>query len=391
MLFAATDLLMPAVLGSRSDAQGQSQPLDEKRSKVRASGLAAGRDGRGDAFGRRRLREAGIVLKPLLRSAGLSAIQINNEDVRIDVASQIRFLELAAKALNDPVLGFRLTHDADLRRVGLLYYVAASSETLGDALERAQRFSSIVNAGVVLKCFEARNFTIALRYAGVARHSDRQQMECLVTTLIRFCRDSTNRRLNPIAVHFVHRRLPQSSEIEKFFGCRIEFAANTDRIIFDKKAKQLRLVAADPHLNEMLLHYCEQALAYRRSREGPLQITIENAITPLLPHGKAQLGAVAQTLGVSSRTLARTLAAEGLSFGEILSQLRSDLATHYLSDPNLPISEIAWLVGYQGVSAFSHGYKRWTGMNPKKMRGKLLASPQGRKARRAAGARADKI
>src|SRR6516225_7990678 len=51
LLFAATELLMPAVLGRRSDAQGQSQPLDEKRSKVRASGLAAGRDGRGDAFG----------------------------------------------------------------------------------------------------------------------------------------------------------------------------------------------------------------------------------------------------------------------------------------------------------------------------------------------------
>jgi AraC-like DNA-binding protein len=321
-----------------------------------------------------RLREAGIVLKPLLKSAGLFAGQINRKDIRIGVSSQVRFLELAAKALNDPVLGFRLAHDADLRIVGLLYYVVASSQTLGDALERAQRYSSIVNAGVVLKCFEARNLTIALRYAGVARHSDRQQMECFVTAIIRFCRDLTDRRLNPVAVHFVHRRLPQSSEIEKFFGCRIEFAANTDRIIFDKKAKQLRLVAADPYLNEMLLHYCEQALAYRRSREGPLQIAIENAITPLLPHGKAQLGAVAQTLGVSSRTLARRLAAEGLSFGEVVSQLRSDLATHYLSDPNLPISEIAWLLGYQGVSAFSHGYKRWTGMNPKKMRGKLLAS-----------------
>src|SRR5215469_4864093 len=141
-----------------------------------------------------RLREAGIVLRPLLRSAGLSAIQINNEDVRTGVASQIRFLELAAKALNDPVLGFRLMHDADLRRVGLLYYVAASSETLGDALERAQRYSSIVNAGVVLKCFEARNFTIALRYAGVARHYDRQQMECLVTTIIRFCRSLSKMR-----------------------------------------------------------------------------------------------------------------------------------------------------------------------------------------------------
>ena len=66
------------------------------------------------------------------------------------------------------------------------------------------------------------------------------------------------------------------------------------------RAKQLRLVAADPYLNEMLLEYCEQALAYRRSREGALRITIENAITPLLPHGKARLGTVAETLGVSA-------------------------------------------------------------------------------------------
>src|SRR5215831_18803890 len=46
LLFAATDLLLRAVLGSRSDAQGLSQPLDEKRSKVQASGLTAGRDRR---------------------------------------------------------------------------------------------------------------------------------------------------------------------------------------------------------------------------------------------------------------------------------------------------------------------------------------------------------
>jgi AraC-like DNA-binding protein len=122
-----------------------------------------------------------------------------------------------------------------------------------------------------------------------------------------------------------------------------------------------------PYLNEILLHHCEQALAYRRSSAGSLRISIENAITPLLPHGKARLDAVAQTLGVSNRTLARRLTAEGLSFGEILNQLRSDLAAHYLGEANLSVSQIAWLVGYQGVSAFSHGCKRWTGMNPKRM------------------------
>ncbi len=321
-----------------------------------------------------RLREAGVVLKPLLRSAGLSVSQINRKDIRIGVASQIKFLELAAEALRDPLLGFKLARDGEPRQIGLLHYVAASSETLGDALDRVQRYSSIANAGVVLRCFEAGNFTIALHYAGVARHSDRQQMESFVTWLIRFCRASTDRRLNPITVHFVHRRSGESSELEKYFGCRIRFGADTDQVIYDKTAKQLRLVGADAYLNETLLGYCEQALAYRRSSAGSLRTSIENAITPLLPHGKARLDAVAQTLGMSSRTLARRLNAEGLGFGEILNQLRSDLARHCLGEANLSISQIAWLLGYQGVSAFSHGCRRWTGMNPKRMRDKLLAS-----------------
>ena len=345
-----------------------------RRAKARHLALQPDALGVATRLAARRLREAGIVLQPLLRSAGLSVSEVSRKDVRISVASQIRFLELAAKVLKDPLLGFRLARDGELRQIGLLHYVAASSETLGDAMDRVQRYSSIANAGLVLKCSGDRNFTIALRYAGVARHSDRQQMECFVTMLVRFCRASTHRRLNPIGVHFVHRRASESPELEKYFGCQIEFDADTDKIIFDKRAKQLPLVSADPYLNEILLRACEQALAYRRPHASSLRIAIENTITPLLPHGKAQLPAVAQMLGLSNRTLARRLTAEGLSFSEILDQLRSDLAAHYLGDASLSISQIAWLVGYQGVSAFSHGCKRWTGMNPKRMRDKLLAS-----------------
>jgi AraC-like DNA-binding protein len=346
----------------------------DRRAKVRQLALQPDALGIATRLAAARLREAGIVPEPLLRSAGLSVSQIDRKDMRISVASQIRFLELAANALKDPLLGFRLARDGELRQIGLLHYVVASSETLGDALDRAQRYSSIVNAGLVLKCSEGRNLTIALYYAGVPRHSDRQQMECFVTWLIRFCRALTDRRLNPIAVHLSHRRSGESSELEKYFGCRIEFGADADQVIFDKKIKQLRLVGADPYLNEMLLDHCKQALAYRRARADPLRITIENAISPLLPHGKARLDAVAQTLGVSKRTLARRLSAEGLRFSEILDQLRSDLATRYLAQSDLSISQIAWLLGYQGVSAFSSGCKRWTGTNPRKMRDKLLAS-----------------
>ena len=292
-------------------------------------------------FAAERLRRAGIALEPFLSSAGLSANQIRNKDMRIGVTSQIMFLELAAQALKDPLLGFRLACDADLRQMGLLYYVAASSETLGEALSRVQRHSSIANAGVVLKCFDSSNLTIALRYFGVTRYSDRQQMELLVTTLVRLCRFLTGRSLKPTAVRLVHRRSKRSSEIEKFVGCRIEFDADIDEIVFDKKVAQLPLVGADPYLNNILLHSCEQALAHRRHNASSLRIMVENAITPLLPHGKARLEVVARTLGMSSRTLARRLTAEDLRFGEILQQLRSDLAMHYLQKRDLSISQIA--------------------------------------------------
>ncbi len=85
-----------------------------------------------------RLRESGISLEPLLKNASLSVGQIDEQDTPIGVASQIKFLELAAEALNDQLLGFRLARDGDLRLMGLLYYTAASSETLGDALARVQ-------------------------------------------------------------------------------------------------------------------------------------------------------------------------------------------------------------------------------------------------------------
>jgi Arabinose-binding domain of AraC transcription regulator, N-term len=80
-----------------------------------------------------RLREAGIVLEPLLRRAGLSLSQINKKDVRIGVASQIMFLELAAQALKDPLLGFRLARDGDLRQMGMLLRCSLVGDARGGA------------------------------------------------------------------------------------------------------------------------------------------------------------------------------------------------------------------------------------------------------------------
>jgi AraC-like DNA-binding protein len=88
----------------------------------------------------------------------------------------------------------------------------------------------------------------------------------------------------------------------------------------------------------------------------------------VLPHGKLLVEDVARSLGMSERTLARKLSDDGLNFTQILQQLRRDLALRYLDDRKLPVSKIAWLLGFREVSAFTHAYKRWTGKTPRQIR-----------------------
>ncbi len=316
-----------------------------------------------------RARRAGIELKPLLKKAGLTDQQIKDRGARLPVHHQIQFLNLVANALRDDFLGFHLAQLPDLREMGLLFYVPASSETLGAALQRAARYSSIGNEGLSLKCLVGEDIRIAFDYVGIARHSDRHQIEFFMTVLIRLCRQLTGLRLVPSRARLTHRRSTQGgSELAAYFGSHITFGARADELTFVGSIKDITVTSADPYLNELLLVNCEQALSHRPTIRGALRSAVENAIVPLLPHGKVRASEIAARLGLSQRTSSRRLALEGVTFSEVLESLRSDLARQYLSDPDLSISRIAWLLGYQQVSAFTHAFKRRTGKTPREAR-----------------------
>jgi hypothetical protein len=140
----------------------------------------------------RALRE-GVDADALLRKAGLSREQVDNPDARLQVKNQIKFLDLVAVAVDDNLLGFRLSLNFDLRAVGLLYL--ASSDTLEEALRRGARCSSIVNESISLKVREGRRIGFVFEHVGVVRRSDRHQIEFWVAALIRACRQITNRQV----------------------------------------------------------------------------------------------------------------------------------------------------------------------------------------------------
>ena len=321
-----------------------------------------------------RLKSAGVPVAPLLRRVGLTPEVIADPEERLSVRSQIALLDEAAIALQDDCLGFTLARDFDPRALGLLYYVMASSQTLGDALKRVARYSQTTNEALVVRYREGNRLIISLSYSGVPRHSDRHQIEFCMFAVLRICRVLTGQNLVPQHFWISHHRSGANSEMARFVGTAMEFGADNDEFALNSTARELPLIHADPYLNDLLLKNCEAALADRRGDTSQLRTRVENAISSLLPHGRVLVEDVARSLGMSERTLARKLSDEGLNFTEILQQLRRDLAVRYLDDHKLHISKIAWLLGFNEVSSFTHTFKRWTGKTPSQMRTTAAAS-----------------
>jgi AraC-like DNA-binding protein len=299
---------------------------------------------------------------------GLTPEVIADPEERLSVRSQITLLDEAASALKDDCLGLTMARDFDPREIGLLYYVMASSQTLGDALKRVARYSQITNEALVIRYREGNRLIISLSYSGVPRHSDRHQIEFCMFAVLRLCRLLTGQNLVPQHFSIAHHRAGGTSEMARFVGTKVEFGGDKDEFALNLDARELPLIHADTHLNDLLLKYCEAALADRRGDVSQLRTRVESAISSLLPHGRVLVEDVARGLGMSKRTLTRRLSDEGLNFTEIFQQLRRDLAVRYLDDRKLHVSNIAWLLGFNEVSAFTHAFKRWTGKTPRRMR-----------------------
>jgi hypothetical protein len=231
-----------------------------------------------------RLRELGKDVAAILAEVGARPEQVNDDTIRLEVSKQIRILELAAKELKDGQLGFHLAQNFDLREIGLVYYVIASSDRLADALLNGKRYCRIMNEGVRLNVrLDDRTVAIALDYVDVDRQSDRHQIEFWLVTVVRICRQVTDTRLAPLHLRIRHRPSEAPMESRGFFGCDVEFGAANDEIIFPARAASFPIVSRDNLLNDLLLRYAEVALADRPQKCAALRLAVERVLPQLLP------------------------------------------------------------------------------------------------------------
>jgi AraC-like DNA-binding protein len=314
------------------------------------------------------LDKKGIDPKPALIGAELSRHQLSQDDIGISVASQYRFLELAARTANDPLLGLHVAADTDLRTIGLLFYLAGSSSTVAEALENWARYSTTTNEALVVEISRDKDeVSVAIRHVQEFDQPHQHFFEGLALWFIRMLHKVTNRDIVPSHITFTHVRNVGSREVHHFLRCPVDFGKTVDCFVLPQRVMDLPIASEDRHLLQILTAHGDDLLAERRSATG-LRGMVENVLISLLPTGESRMALVVRQLGMSRRSFTRRLAEEGTTFGEILERLRRRLAYRYLADDSVSAQQIAWLLGYSEPGAFHHAFKRWTGTTPGRAR-----------------------
>jgi AraC-like DNA-binding protein len=273
--------------------------------------------------------------------------------------------------MGDSAFGLHLAEQADPRDAGILFYVASGAQSLGEALALFARYFRIVNEAVRLKLMrKPEGVDVEVEFTGVPRHSVRHNVEFGIAVILKALRELARRNICPTRTAFAHARNSDLREFERFYLCPVEFgrAANegalSDLLEFSNDALATPLLTTDAKLLKALQPFCEMAEKERATATGTLRAAVEDEVEKLLPSGKAKKQAVAKALALSARTLSRRLVNEGTTYEEVVDQLRRTLALQYIKDPGMSISQIAWLLGYEGATSFNHAFKRWTGRSP---------------------------
>jgi AraC-like DNA-binding protein len=79
---------------------------------------------------------------------------------------------------------------------------------------------------------------------------------------------------------------------------------------------------------------------------------------------------------MSPRSLQRKLGEYGVDFKKLVEDIRRCLALKHLKDRTDSLTEIAFMLGYSDLSAFTRAFKRWTGTAPFEYRRRFADKPQ---------------
>ncbi len=310
--------------------------------------------------------KAGIAPEHILSAAGITGSVLEDADARVPYSAIERAWDEAVRRTGDEAFALRaaenVTHDA----FRVLEYLVRSSDTLRNAFQQIERYYRLVHDSVTVKLVEGGDEARFI-YGGKPEQVPAQAADLALALAVLRGRALTGVSWAPREVRFRRPAPRDDSAWMKLFRSPVKFGQPENALVLDPATLHLPVTSADPTLRAILDRHAEELLA-RLPRVDDFVEQVRQRVTANLSGGEPDLEDIAAQLAVTPRTLQRRLKDHGTTYKVLLEELRRELATRYLRDQRMEISEVAFLLGFSEPSAFHRAFKRWTGVTPQAFR-----------------------
>ena len=273
----------------------------------------------------------------------------------------VKLFERARALSGNPGIGIQLGLQMRASAHGYLGFAAMTASTLREALETATRFvPTRTNAlGLSLHVTEPSASLVIEERAdfGPARDTI---LFALTVGIWQIGDALTGKELTGAADY----AFPKPSYADGITGFRqrLRFGQPVTQLVFDASNLDLPLTMADPVSRQIAYAELERSLGELGSDQEIL--TRVRRALGRKNGGFRSLKEVASGLHLSTRTLKRRLAAQGVTYSDVLEEQRRERALLLLRSPKLSLDEVAEQLGYSDTSNFRRAFRRWTGVSP---------------------------
>lgn len=273
-----------------------------------------------------------------------------------------RLLALAAARTRCPHLGLLVGQRTALSAMGLLGVLLRNSETVGDALRALEAHLSVRDQGAVIS-LGVHDDVAVLSYAlyepeaeGAALHSERA-----LAKAINILRALCGPEWAPTEV-LLPRSTPHHAETYwAFFRAPVRFDQEMAALVFPASHLQRRIRGADQSLRRRAEERVRRLEAVERNT---LTDEIRRYLRTAVTRQRCGAARVARFRMVHRRTLSRRLKAEGTSFRQLAGEAQFRVARQLLADTRMSMAQISAVLDFSEPSAFTHAFRRWSGMTP---------------------------
>ncbi|WP_072458147.1 AraC family transcriptional regulator [Pseudomonas sp. NFACC49-2] len=316
----------------------------------------------------------GLDCRAMFGQLGLDFEALDDPDARFPQDSMTRLWQLAVELSGNPAIGLnmgKIVRPASFHVVG---YALMSSRTLLEGFQRLVRYQRIIaeSAEASIRQIEG-HYGLVLTVHGDHLPPTRQSTEASLACALSLCNWLTGRTLHPVKVLFQGPEPLDPTPYHQAFPAPLMFNAPYDALIFERSDMEAPLPTANEAMALLHDRFAGEYLA--RFSESRVTHKARQALCRLLPQGEPKRDVVAQALHLSQRTLQRRLQEEGTSFQHLLDDTRRELAEQYLTQPDMTLLEIAYLLGFADPSNFFRAFRRWFDTTPGEYRAARAAKP----------------